>query len=345
MTIIENLSDITLDFDRLQKHLHNVKAVSLALIDFEGVVTPRDSQEEYLIEHGKKVGFDRSKAALRVLGKEIRQSYLKRRVRAGRWVSPLYESDPTEIFYNRFLLKRPAKKTIEEMRDVGNKLPIGPGVVKTFKKLKKQRIRTGIISGTLLSFLEGFMKKSRMKKLQPIPLYAVDVNVEDGLIAELQTKPYMHSQKITVMDNLIAYDQYGEGEVGVVDDGVSGIELFKAQKRTYRPIAFNPSDHLLKEISMEDSLGCYVVISDNFTSVLPLLLGEKALEFPGVKRTCEKSKYFEKRPGTVWDDFITGLGSYSPETGRPEKFIIDRSVYRYRQDAVSRYKKGNSLAF
>lgn len=335
---MENLSYITLDFDKLQERLHTVDAVRLAVIDFEGEITPGDSQKEYLIRYGQRIGFTDAKQALNVLLKEIRQPYLKRRVQTGRWVSPLYEPDPTERFYNRFLLKRPATKTIQEMIDAGEKLQIGRGVVKTLQELKNQEIRIGIISGTLLPFMRGFMKKSRMKKLRPIPLYAVDVNVEDDLIAELQTKPYLHSQKITVMDNLIAYDRYDKGEVGVVDDGVSGIELFKAQKRIYRPIAFNPSDHLLKEISMEDSLECYVVISDDFRSVLPLLVGEKALEFRGVKQACKKSKYFEKGSGTVWSDSITGLGGYSPETGRPENLRIDPSIYGYRQGAISRYR-------
>jgi len=344
MKTIENLSDITLDLDTLQKRLHSVEAVRLAIIDFEGEITPEDSQKKYLETYGRRIGFTSEDQAKSVLWKEIRQPYLKNRVQTGRWVSSFIEPDETKRFYDRFLLKRPAEKTIEEMMDVGKSLKIGHGAIKTLKELEEKEIKVGIISGTLLPFLKGFMEKPEMKRLQPISLYAADVNVEDGLLAELQTKPYMHSQKITLMDDLIAYGLYGEGEVGVIDDGVSGIELFKAQKRIYRPIAFNTSDHLLKEISIGDSLECFIVLSDDFRSVLPLLLGKKAFECSEIKQVCEKAKYFEKRTGEVWSELITGLGNYSPETGRPENLHIDNSIYKYRQDVVSIYRdQKNSL--
>lgn len=339
MVLIENLSDITLDFDVLEKILHTVNPVSLAVIDFEGEITPDDSQTEYLKTCYQKVGFSNQKQALDFLWKEIRQPYLKRRVQTGRWMSAIGEPDPTEVFYNRFLLKRSAIKTIEEMMTVGSNLRIGRGAGETLQKLKFSEVKTGIVSGTLLPFLKEFMEKSLMKRLQPIPLYAADVNVEYGTIAPLQTKPYLHSQKITLINNLSsAYGLSARGEVGVVDDGVSGIELFKTQERTYRPIAFNPSDHLLKEISVEDSLACHVVISDDLSSVLPLLLGESILDYSGVRNVCERSKYFEKKAGAVWSESITGLGNYSPETGRPENLHLSTSMYGYRQGAVAKYR-------
>lgn len=341
MISIEKLSDITLDFDTLLKSLHTVNPVRLAVIDFEGEITPDDSQKEYLQTFWQKIGFTNQKEALEVLWKEVRQPYLKRRVQTGRWMSAIDEPDPTEAFYNRFLLKRPAVKTIEEIRTVGNNLRIGHGVVETLYELEVQEIMLGIVSGTLLPFLKEFMGKSPMEILKPIPLYAADVNTENEIIAPLQTKPYLHSQKIALINNLSsAYGLFAKGEVGVVDDGVSGIELFKTQERTYRPIAFNPSDHLLKEISVEDSLSCHVIISDDLRSILPILLGDRVLDYPEVKSACEESKYFEKKPGTVWSDIITGLGNYSPETGRPENLRIDPSMYGYRQEAIAKYRVG-----
>jgi len=287
-------------------------------IDFDGCLSPDDAAENFLKKFYREFDFPDQESASTYFWSILKPFYIER-IRNGKSTRYPYRGIELEKFHEEFLEGREAEKVLKEMEEVGKELRIGKGVNETVRTLKENGKYISIVSATFSEFIRPCINS--------IQIFARDLNIENGYVGPLKGRMVGGPEKVKVTKKRMKELDLKPEQILCIDDGTTGVDWFlDSEKVGYNALAFNPNSVLLYEIS-NNPVGCYIVISDNFKGILPVL---------GYDENTG-GMILQKNRGTIIDQELSGVGDYSKETGKPVEFDGD-NLLNLSKDATMRYK-------